>query len=172
MLSDRTDWVATGMRLPRLSAAVPPAAATALFAGTGLLWMLTTRPGDSVRIIGSGAPFTLEQGVVLLSTFVGTAVLLGGLFAIGAYLVNWPQIMLRELRVSLDHTRTELDELHVLRADLVRKIAELQRALAGLPRFRDELTKPLDDVAPDMRRVRRLLADLLAEVEGAAVSSR
>lgn len=170
MSPDRTAWVARGMRLPRLSGAVSPGAATALFITTGVAWLLTTRPGSSVRIIGSGGPFTLEQWVVLLSTVLGTAVLLGGLFAIGAYLAHWPAIQMREIRRSLDQSQAELAEVQLFAAGIARKVAALRQALAHVNALHDELSRPMDDVSPEMRRVRRMLDDILSELETAGVS--
>lgn len=170
MSPDRTAWVAKGMRLPRLSNAVSPAAATALFTTTGVVWLLTTRPGSSVGIIGSGTPFTLEQWVVLLSTIVGTAVLLGGLFAIGAYVVHWPAIQLRQIRQALGRSEAELTEVQLLAAGIARKVAALRQALARVDTLHDELSRPLDDVSPEMRRVRRMLDDILSDLETAGVS--
>ena len=171
MSPDRAPWVARGMRLPRLSAAVSPAAATALFVTTGVAWLLTTQPGSSVRIIGSGAPFTVEEWVVLLSTVLGTAVVLGGLFAIGAYLAHWPAIQMREIRRSLDRSQSELAEVQLLASGIARKVAALRQALAHVTALQDELSRPLDDMSPEMRRVRRMLDDILHELETAGVSA-
>jgi septal ring factor EnvC (AmiA/AmiB activator) len=159
------------MRLPRLSQAVSPAAATALFATTGVVWLLTTKPGSSVGIIGSGAPITPEQWAVLLSTVLGTAVLLGGLFAIGAYLAHRPAVKLRQIRQSLDRSEAELTEVQLLASGIARKVAALRQALAHVDALQDELSRPLDDVSPEMRRVRRMLDDILHELETAGVSA-
>lgn len=169
MYPDRTAWVAKGMRLPRLAQRVSPAASVALFATSMVVWLLTTQPGTSVGILGSGAPFTAEQWVVLLSTVVGTAVLLGGLFAIGAYLVHWPAIQLREVRQSLDRAQAELAEVQLLTAGVAHKVAALRQALTRVATLEDELSRPLDDVSPEMRRVRRMLDDILSELETAGV---
>ena len=170
MSPDRTAWMAKGMRLPWLAHRVSPPVSVALFATSVVVWLLTTRPGTSVRIIGSGAPLTGEQWVVLLSTLVGTAVLLGGLFAIGAYLVHWPAIKLREIRESLDRAQAELAEVQQLTAGVARKVAALRQALTRVTTLEDELSRPLDDVSPEMRRVRRMLDDILSELETAGVS--
>jgi hypothetical protein len=172
MSPDRTAWMTKGMRLPRLSERVSPGASVALFVTSMVIWLLTTQPGTSFRIIGSGAPFTAEQWIVLLSTFVGTAVLLGGLFAIGAYLVHLPEIKVREINASLVQARAELAEIQCLTASMRRKLAELRQALAGVETLQQELSKPLDDVTPEMRRVRRMLDELASQLDTPGVSGR
>jgi hypothetical protein len=165
MSPDRTAWAARGMRLPRLSNALSPAAAMALFATASVAWLLTTRPGSSVRIIGSGMPFTLEQWVVLLSTVAGTAVLLGGLFVIGVYLLHWPEIKIREIRQQLELARAELADVQRTKVLLLRKLAEIQRRLDEIAAMR------ADRYSAEMGRAVAsslgLVDDLISELERA-----
>lgn len=166
MSPDPTAWAARGMRLPRLSRAVSPAAATALFATTGLAWLLATRPGSSARIIGSGTPFTLEQWVVLLSTVAGTAVLLGGLFAIGVYLVHWPEIKQREIRQQLELARAELADVQRTKVLLLRKLAEIQRTLDEIAAMRAD-RHSAGEMGRAVASSLDLVDDLISELETA-----
>ncbi|HLM67613.1 MAG TPA: hypothetical protein VK358_08810, partial [Longimicrobium sp.] len=84
-------------------------------------------------------------------------------------LAHWPAVKLREIRRSLERSEAELADVQLLASGIARKVAALRQALAHVDALQDELSRPLDDVSPEMRRVRRMLDDILSELETAGV---
>jgi hypothetical protein len=163
-----------GMRLLRGPAArMSPAAAVALWAATAVLWYIGTQPGEALAMGQRGGATSLEQLAVLFSTLFGVAVLLAGLFAIGAYLLHWPAIIHRETRQQLELARAELADLKREPARVMARVENVQRLYARIAALRSDLARH-DGSPTDARRVmesgRELVDDLLSELEAAGAS--